>query len=88
MADIRKQTNLPEKFVERTQRWPNVGTRGEVSMWPFGRSYEDYSASPIGLLRSMSDEMDRMISSLRPQFAETNWQDGRRQSKCSNGMGN
>jgi len=68
MADIRKQTNLPEKFVERTQRWPNVGTRREVSMWPCGRSYEDYSASPIGLLRRVSDEMDRMISSLRPQF--------------------
>jgi HSP20 family protein len=75
MADTKKQTNPAEasgqtseqsrQSIERTQRWPSVGPRREVSLWPFGRSYDEYSASPIGLLRRMSDEMDRMFSPFR-----------------------
>jgi HSP20 family protein len=68
MADVRKQTSPPEKSIERTQRWPSVGSPREGSLWPFGRSYEDYSASPFGLLRRMSEDMDRMFRSFRSQF--------------------
>ena len=78
MADLRKQTNPTDtpvetrdasrRSMERTQRWPSVGTPREGSLWPFGRSYEDYSVSPFGLLRRMSDEMDRMFSTFRSQF--------------------
>ena len=67
MADISKQTNPSEKVVERTQRWPSVVSR-ESSLWPFERSYEDYSISPFGLLRRMSEDMDRMFRPFRSRF--------------------
>jgi HSP20 family protein len=78
MADTRTQTSPAQadsethdssrQSLERTQRWPSVGPRREVSMWPFGRSYEDYSVSPFGLLRRMSEDMDRMFRPFRSQF--------------------
>src|SRR5579871_1563428 len=69
MADILKHASSNEttarsqKSSERSQPWPVIDTRRGVSSWPFSGRYDDYGASPFGLLRRMSDEMDRWSSS-------------------------